>query len=298
MAAFMAVNVIVVAFGLGTMLGVEPVNRVLVAWYSYYRPELVREMVAGHKPVATFATHSLAGFVLYLLGAAALVGTRRSAGWWVLAAIYLILLAGLRSVTGNILFGLAVVQAAWLSGRQFPRLRTPLLVAAALAASAFAGWLALSGPAGAELVRSVFVGDRIHGFLVRFGPDGLMQENLDYLRRYPLTPIGFGFSDQLYLGDCGILVTLLRGGLPVVICVYAGLLAFFRRNVRDGVMAVWLWAVTTAFEVGFQPLQSFRFVALLPFYVLCLNALLEGAGTGAPGAKAGLADAVPTAGTR
>jgi hypothetical protein len=279
-AAFAAIHVVIVVFGLGTLLGVDPINRMLAAWYSYYRSELVHEMIADHKPVAMFVTHSLAGFVFYLLGAAALVGARRSAGWWGLAGVYLLLLAGLRSTTGNILLGLAAAQAAWLGSRQFPGLRRPLLAAAALGMSAILVWLVLSGPAGADRVRALFVGDRIHGFLVRFGPDGLMEENIEYLRRHPLMPIGFGFSDQLYLGDCGILVTLLRGGFPAVLCVYGGLLAFFRRNVRGVAAAVWLWAVTTAFEIGFQPLQSFRFVGLLPLYVVCLNALLAGRDAG------------------
>jgi hypothetical protein len=200
--------------------------------------------------------------------------------WWVLAGVYLLLLAGLRSTTGNILLGLTAAQAACLGSRQFPGLRRPLLAAAALGMSVFVVWLVLSGPAGADRVRGLFVGDRVHGFLVRFGPDGLMEENIEYLRRHPLMPIGFGFSYQLYLGDCGILVTLLRGGFPAVLCVYGGLLAFFRRNVSGAAAAVWLWAVTTAFEIGFQPLQSFRFVGLLPLYVVCLNALLAGRDAG------------------
>jgi hypothetical protein len=279
-AAFAAIHVVIVVVGLGTLLGVDPINRILVAWYSFYRSELVREMIANHKPVAMFVTHSLAGFVFYLLGAAALVGARRSAGWWALAGVYLLLLAGLRSTTSNILLGLAAAQAAWLGCRQFPALRRPVMVAAALGVAALFVWLVLSGPAGADRVRALFVGDRVHGFLVRFGPDGLMEENVEYLRLHPLTPIGFGFSDQLYLGDCGILVTLLRGGFPAVLCVYGGLLAFFRRNVRGAAAAVWLWAVTTAFEIGFQPLQSFRFVGLLPLYVVCLNALLAGPDAG------------------
>ena len=273
-AAFAAIQVVIVVFGLGTLLGVDPINRMLVACYSYYRPETVHEMIADHKPVAMFVTHSLAGFIIYLLGVAALVGARRGAGWWALAGVYLLLLAGLRSTTGNILFGLAAAQAAWLGCRQFPALRKPVMVAAALGVSALFVWLILSWPAGADRVRALFMGDRIHGFLVRFGPDGLMQENIEYLRLHPLMPIGFGFSDQLYLGDCGILVTLLRGGLPAVLCVYGGLFAFFKRNVRGATVAVWLWAITTAFEVGFQPLQSFRFVGILPLYVVCLNALL------------------------
>ncbi len=276
MAAFAAIHVVIVVVGLGILLGVGPINRILVAWYSFYRPELVREMIADHKPVAMFVTHSLAGFVIYLLGAAVLVGARRRAGWWALAGVYLLLLAGLRSTTGNILFGLAAAQAAWLGCRQFPALRRPVMVAAALGVAALFVWLVLSWPAGADSVRAFFVGDPIHGFPVRFGRDGLMEENIEYLRRHPLTPIGFGFSDQLYLGDCGILVTLLRGGLPTVLCVYGGLLAFCRRNIHGVAAGLWLWAITTAFELGFQPLQSFRFVGLLPLYVVCLNALLAG----------------------
>lgn len=299
-AVFVALNVAIIALGLGTLFGVEAANDLLTNWYSYYRPELILEMLGEHKPVATFVTHSLAGFVFYLLCYAALLGARCQCkvGWWVVACFYLVLLFGLHSVTGNILLGLGLAQAGWQLGRQHLRLRLPLLAAVVLGVSSVVAWVWLSDVGIDVVVRQLFVGDRVHGFLVRFGADGLMQENIEHLRRNPLTPIGFGFSDRLYLGDCGILLTLLRGGIPVVVCVYGGLFAFFWSNIRNRGVAVWLWAVTTAFEVGFQPLLSFRFVALVPLYVVCVNALLESRPAGPSIAESARAGSRPAARTR
>jgi hypothetical protein len=38
-------------------------------------------------------------------------------------------------------------------------------------------------------------------------------------------------------------------------------------------MALWLTLVTVIFEVGFTPLQYFRFVGFAPLLVVCLEAL-------------------------
>jgi hypothetical protein len=77
----------------------------------------------------------------------------------------------------------------------------------------------------------------------------------------------------LYLGDSGVIVNMLRGSVPLFVLVYGGLWFFLRFNLRDRGTAAWLWLWTCVFEVGFTPLQYFRFVGFLPFLIVCLNAV-------------------------
>jgi hypothetical protein len=58
-----------------------------------------------------------------------------------------------------------------------------------------------------------------------------------------------------------------------VLLVYGGLFAFLLTNLRSWRVALWTWIVILAFEVGFQPLLLFRFVAFVPFMVAYFNSL-------------------------
>jgi hypothetical protein len=75
----------------------------------------------------------------------------------------------------------------------------------------------------------------------------------------------------LYLGDSGVVVNALRGSVPLLIAVYGGLWLFLVSNLADRRTAAWIWFCTVLFEIGFTPLQYFRFVAFVPFLVVYLN---------------------------
>jgi hypothetical protein len=272
--AFVAINLALIALAIGVMAGFGPVTGLLATFYSHFRPELIGEMIAARKPVGPFTTHSLAAFMFYLLACAALLRFQ-SAGrvaWLGLALAHAALLAGLRSTSANILLFVLALQVGWSVWHHDRRWRPFLAIGTAVALAGAGAWAAFDHGRAFDAAQGVFVGDRVHGFLARFGNGGLMEANMRFLGLHPLTPVGFGLSDRLYFGDSGVVVNLLRGGVPALLLVYGGLFAFFRRNVASRRVALWLWAVTTLFEIGFTPLQLYRFVAFAPFYVVCINA--------------------------
>ena len=59
----------------------------------------------------------------------------------------------------------------------------------------------------------------------------------------------------------------------LLLAVYGGLWLFLVTNLADRRSATWLWVWTVLFEIGFTPLQYFRFVAFVPFLVVYLNSL-------------------------
>ncbi len=117
------------------------------------------------------------------------------------------------------------------------------------------------------------MGDRVRGLFARYAAEGLLASNFAYLSESPLSPIGFTVTETLYLGDSGVVVNLLRGSVPLLVAVYLGLFMFLRFNLRDRRTALWLWCVVVLFEIGFTPLQYFRFVAFVPFMIVYLNSL-------------------------
>jgi hypothetical protein len=168
----------------------------------------------------------------------------------------------------------ASAQLAWESWRR-SRLWRGLTVALALAV--VAGLLLWDASLPARFVDSasrVIQGDKGAGLRARFSEQGNLAGNLAYLREHPFSPIGLTYGSQrLFYGDSGIVLVLLRGSLPLFLMTYFGFAYLLVRNLRLRGDALWLFAVTFAFEIGYTPLQSFRFTAFLPFAMVYLNDL-------------------------
>lgn len=58
--------------------------------------------------------------------------------------------------------------------------------------------------------------------------------------------------------------------------VYGGLWVFLRGTVRNKRVAVWLWAVTIAFELGLSALLVPRVIAVIMLTALCLSDIYVG----------------------
>ena len=281
-AAFAVMNVLSVALGAAIVLGVEPVHAVLKTYYSAFYPDLVPNMLdkfAISKPVLTFGTHSMAGFVVYVIGYLSLLAFERDGRWLGLTAAvaHLVMLALLTSTTSTILGLVLAAQIAWSILRDRPALTwfVPVFVVLIVGSAVLIAGVTLAGSLASA--RQAVLGDRIAGFLSRYAQNGLLTTDLRYLSVHPFRPIGFSFSNSLNLGDSGLMINLLRGSIPGMLITYGGLYAFLRQNIGDLFTARWLWVVTIAFEAGFPPLQYFRFVAALPLLVAYAHVMTSAA---------------------
>jgi hypothetical protein len=177
------------------------------------------------------------------------------------------------STTGMIFGAVAIFQLVWHIGRRHRWAATPLALSAAAAGVLLV--LIFEGVAAdvAASVRAAVVGDQVRGLAARYASEGLLAGNFTYLSTNPFSPIGFGFSESLFLGDSGYIVNMVRGSLPLTIMVYGGLLVFLRSNLQSPGPAIAIWLAVMAFEVGFTPLQYFRFVGFVPLILVFLNSL-------------------------
>ncbi|WP_396623783.1 hypothetical protein [Luteitalea sp.] len=264
-------------FGTGLALDMAWADRLAVGWYNAFYVDLLPNMVIRFdKPVLTFATHSLAAFVMYLF--VYLCYTAWRVRQSLLAAMgtlwFLFLLWRLSSTTSLVLTGVALLQILALLLRRH-RWLVPVLTVV-LIGTTICGLLlsGLSAPQMLEIVRDAILGNRANGLISRYASGGLLAGNFRYLSEHPLQPIGLGFSPTLYLGDSGVVLLLMRGSVPLMLAVYGGLFAFLHYNLRSRAVATWIFIVTVAFEVGFTPLQYYRFVGLLPLLVVGFNAAL------------------------
>jgi hypothetical protein len=263
--------------GYALALNVGVVDRVMLQWYQAFYPELLGNMIVlSNKPVLTFATHSMAGFMIYLLFYMHLRAWTSRRGWWRLGAAsgFLGLLVLLQSTTGQAFAAIAGLQLLWLVRFVPAHLRTLAVVALLVAGYGVFVARGTDVEALAARVSEAVVGDRVRGLFSRYAADGLLASSINYLSDKPFTPIGLAATDTLYLGDSGVVVNALRGSVPLLVAVYGALWLFLRANLADGRTAAWIWFCTTLFEIAFTPLQYFRFVAFVPFLVVYLNSVM------------------------
>jgi hypothetical protein len=272
---YLAINAVSLGVGFAVALALPWAGWLLVTYYSAFYQELVPNMVGLRKPVLTFGTHSMAGFMIYLLFYMAFSSYRRrqDVSSLLIACLHAVLLVALSSTTSMVYAAVALLQLVGLALARVRRLAVPLVAVALVAA--VAGMLVFERVSSAIIDRAgeALVGDKIRGLASRYATDGLLAGNLSYLAEHPLEPVGFAFSERLYFGDSGYVVNMLRGSVPLVAAVYGGLFLFLWTNLRAHGSAVWLFIVIAAFEVGFTPLHYFRFLGFAPFMVVYLNSL-------------------------
>jgi hypothetical protein len=274
--AGLVLSAVSLLLGLAIIARVHVVTQTLKSYYAAFYPELVGNMIdLLGRPVLTFATHSMAGFMVYLLFFMAIAAheARGQHRFLFLAGGHLMLLLFLQSTTSLTFAVVAALQFVRAFSRVFPRITAS--AALAMVVLAVAAWLG-SNLTVADLfaaVQSAIVGDKIRGLFARYATEGLLAGSVTYFSEHPLSPIGFSFSESLYLGDSGVVVHVLRGSLPLLVAVYGGLFLFLRYNLYSRSIAYWLWLIIIMFETGFTPLMYFRFVAFVPFLIAYLNSV-------------------------
>jgi hypothetical protein len=271
-----AFNLIGIACGVAILAGNDQVGNFLITHYSAFYDELLPNMMLFHKPVLTFATHSLAGFFLYLFFWInwELYKQGRALFASILALAWLAVLIGLVSFTsaGFAVFALAQVTVwLWKHNRGALVVVTVGIVATVALGVRFIGdYFDVSEVP--ELLTVLYNSD-ISGPGARYGAGGSEREHLEYLVNHPLSPVGFSGPVSNATVDSAPIVYLLRGSVPLLCLIYFGLYRFLRFNLDSRHHAITLFLVIVAFETGFNVLTYYRTFFLLPLVVIALNAV-------------------------
>lgn len=275
---FSVVNVINIAFGVAVLAGSSAAGQFLTKYYAQFDEEMVPGMILVHKPVLTFAAHSIAGFFYYLFFYANFrtYQVRGKKLFLVLGIGYLLLTVGLLSVTGLLLGALGGMQIFVYFWRRLPHRWLALAACAGMAGILLGLWNA--APALRQWdetaqTASVILRSQENGFLGRLSPTGTMYPALQYLREHPFTPLGFSRNDTLLAADIGVLDYFVRGSIFLVLWAYGGLFLFLRRSLLEKRDLWFVFGLILAFEMGFAVIGYLRMLFLLPFFVVYLNEL-------------------------
>jgi hypothetical protein len=276
-AAFLAVNIVNLAFGFAIVLGAEPVRAFFVNHYSAFYPELVEFMTRLGKPVLSFGTHSLAAFFFYLFFWLSFetFKARNTHGDLLFAIGYIVLGFALLSLSGLLLMSWATFQVLWHIARRRTKMVFAVLilffVCSPFVYSRFA--TQIQDVEDTASFAGEIIASPTNGFLGRFSQLGTLYSTLNYIAEHPFRPVGVGYRNDLFFGDSGPVEYYLRGSIFLLAAVYGGLFLFLRKNLVSRRDAHHLFTVILLFELGLTALVNIRVLYLLPMLVVYLNDL-------------------------
>jgi hypothetical protein len=270
--AWIAANVLNIALSALIVADFAPVKAFFISTYSAFYDQLVSNMLAAGKPVLTFASHSIAAFFFFLCFYLHLRTSiaRRSNGSLLMAILYLVLLALLKSISAYCLFAAAVALLLYHT----IGLRTVMILGAVGIGISIAAILATATQwdENVAFVRQVW-NEPGSGFQGRYLEDGVLRQDLKYIDQHPLRGVGIGYSESLWYGDSGPIELLIRGSLPLLLAVYIGFWSFLRRSLISQGMAMAVFLMYFGFEIAYCNLLYLRTVCVLPLVVVYLNEL-------------------------
>jgi hypothetical protein len=273
---FIIANTLNIACGLAILAGNEWVDQLLINSYSQFYPELMPVTLSLHKPVLTFADHSVAAFYSYLFFWLnwETYKSKKSKLFLFFALAELVLLLGVLSFTAFFFSAVALAQiGGWLWKRS--RMAFAATVLSVLSMVPIAVRLLEVEVSGFEelTVGGITVlNAAINGPQARYGASGNVRNaTMSFLAAHPFSPIGFAPPISTNVIDSGTLEYVLRGSVPLLVLMYLGLYWFLRHNLPSRIQVLTLFFSIAVFETGFTLFVYYRTVLLLPFVVIWLN---------------------------
>lgn len=277
---FTIINAVNIGLGFFMVLKVSIVNRLIILLYSDFHNDLVRLMISFHKPILTFTTHYIASVFFYLFFFICFKSYkyRNRRIDLVFSVGYLALLFYLNSNASIFFLVVGSVQLLFYFFRHKPivfySISSFILIVAMVL---YEKTLALITNAFEQVSRILL--SQNNGLVGRYSSDGILKGNIDFIANNPFNPIGYGYTDEMFFGDSGIVLNLLRGSLVLVILVYVALYMFLRRNLNSSKSANLIFGVLLLSELGFPITMYFRTLFILPFVIVYLNYLEMNWGT-------------------
>lgn len=262
------VNIIFIIFSASIMLEFQPIINFLHSWYSAFYIELLPNMFMQKKPVATFATHSIAGFyffVFFLINFFTYIYMKKKSHLFS-SIIFAFFLFNIKSSTALVYFLICFIVVMVFVYRRKKR-----LFFSTLGISLIFFIIKFESIGLFQMVSDKLFSNR-NGLLIRYADGGVLADNINFILNNPFSGIGFGYSKLYTYVDSGFVEYALRGSVFVLISILIGYYLFLRRNLGSK-LGIVIFLIYLSFEVGFSNLIYFRTLFILPFIVVYLSQL-------------------------
>jgi len=270
--SFLICTFIIIFLGVGVVFSSQAVLQFILNYYIAGYDNLLPNMLAGFKPVGTFATHSIAAlflFIFFYLN----IKTYKVLNKFIYllcAIILLILLFFIRSNSSLIflLFSIFILFDLFKSNK------TSLIIVAVVISIIPLYFIFIDDTILVIMNKfdlSLILSSDKNGLRGRYSSESPLQPTIDYIMSNPFSPIGLTVSDNLYYSDSGFILYLLRGSLIMAVGIYYGMFNFFRTNVRERKSYLFIVFFFFLFEVGYPIFIYLRMLFFIPFLVVYLN---------------------------
>lgn len=278
--AFLFVNLVILIVNFLCLADVEVVKAFLITYYSAFNTDMVAGMLSAGKPVFTFGSHAIAAFAYFLLAILNIrtYMVRRSFLNLAFAICYAIFLPPLACVSAYVYLPLSALSIAFAVHKTSSKPWFSMIFVLGCAASV----MIYEEPLRAGLANYAYLWEApaSGGFEGRYARGGSVRGNIDFILDNPFRPVGLGWSEWQFFGDSGFLEFLLRGSLPLMLCLYRGFFLFLNNNIASKRDQYLMFLVFMSFEMAYANLLHVRTLALLPFVVVYLNGLTSDDETG------------------
>ncbi|QBL09813.1 hypothetical protein E0Z06_09920 [Rheinheimera sp. D18] len=256
------------------------VSWVKAVFESFYQmvPDLYYYMIGWeNKPVITYATHSVAGFVFFVFSLVFLVlyyevkGSFSRFAFLLISILYSSLLVFIFSNTGLFLFvGMLFFYFYFSmkkSGVVFRFFLSFFVVSCFI--YVFINYSDIISLAY-EKILEVLTSEH-NGILARLSMNSRLAGSYTYVFDNPLQGVGFTYNANIAFGDNFISEYVLRGGFASYFIYLVLVLFFCFSNVSSKMMASMLFAFILISDFGYPLLVAYRFVFFFPIMIIIMN---------------------------
>lgn len=261
---FYGLCIIMCMMGILVVLKNSAICELLSTYYNRYWKQCTYYMTLAGKPVGTYATHSIAGFMYFQFLIMLYFKNQKKGNILnvILMCMFVFIIIMLRSNTAITLLGLAAILLLF-EKRKKQKLVWFIIKVAFVIGICILLYLNM------DWIQTI-TNSKENGVLGRFTGTSLFINNFNFLKNN-IMPIGFTSSDTVWLSDCGYIIALLRGGIFNVIVIYTEFYFFLKRNITKRKAIIPLLSSLIIFEIGYPVLMELKYVVILPFIIIYIN---------------------------
>jgi len=265
---------LIIILGVGIIIGNTTISNFLIYNYSFAYEDLLPNMLAARKPVATFGTHSVASFFIFFLFFLN-IKTYQVKGKMVYLITSIIMLLLLIFIRSNTALGYSGIAFFILAGT-FIKKKSSLLLVFGIVVTIFF-YISVIDPTIIDVfyeydVLSILT-SKDNGLAGRYSGTSVLAPTIDYIKNNPFVPVGLTYSDKLYYTDSGVILYFLRGSIFLASAIYLGFYSFLNSNLLRKKDVYYVFFFFMIFEIGYPTLIEPRVLCFIPFVVVYLNHL-------------------------
>ncbi len=265
-----------IVLGAGLLIKDFTIEDFVLNNYSYGYPSLVPYMLQQLKPVTTFATHSVAAFFFFILFVLNFYTYKQNNKFIYLffSVCFVILLLFTRSNTAYLYIFISLLFLLIHMSKSPISLFWFLTIAAVIVIYGYIEYFDIINVL-ISYDLSETIGSQGSGVLGRYSASSAnyLAPTIQFIKDNPLTPIGLSYSDNIFFTDSGPIIYFIRGSIFLVLAMYLGLYFYFRNNLINKRIGLFLFLVFILFESGMPNLVYTRSLYLLVFVSVYFNYL-------------------------